>query len=87
LAAPLRIEEFAPEKAWWHNRAEHEHAWRVPIEQIRANGYNLDIKNPHQADADDADPEHLLASYRMLLAELAETREALKQELMAALER
>ena len=31
---PIRIEEFAPEKAWWTNRTETAHAWRVPVEQV-----------------------------------------------------
>jgi type I restriction enzyme M protein len=84
---PIRIEEFAPEKAWWHQRVENERAWRVPVETIKANGYNLDIKNPHQADAEQLDPEHLLASYQSLLAEVAEAREALRRELAASLER
>ncbi|MBW2689848.1 MAG: SAM-dependent DNA methyltransferase, partial [Deltaproteobacteria bacterium] len=35
---PMRIEEFAPEKAWWENREESEQAWKVSIEQIKANG-------------------------------------------------
>jgi type I restriction enzyme M protein len=83
---PIRIEEFAPEKGWWHHRVETEYAWRVSIEDIRASGYNLDIKNPHQIDEAHVDPEHLLASYRSLLADLAETRETLKRELAAALE-
>ena len=84
---PIRIEEFEPEQAWWQNRVENEYAWRVPVETIKANGYNLDIKNPHQVDEEHADPEHLLANYRSLLAEVAETREQLKQELIMALER
>jgi len=33
------------------------------------------------------DPDELLAKYRKLMAEVAETQEALKQELVAALER
>jgi type I restriction enzyme M protein len=84
---PIRIEEFGPEKAWWHSRVENEYAWRVPVETIKANGYNLDIKNPHQVDAEQLDPEHLLASYQSLLAEVAEAREALRRELAASLER
>ncbi len=59
----------------------------MPITDIQASGYNLDIKNPHQVDEEHLDPEHLLASYRGLLADLAETREALKRELAASLER
>ncbi len=84
---PIRIEEFAAEKAWWHGREEHEYAWKVPVEEIRARNYNLDIKNPHRADDGRRDPDELLADYRKLLAALAETRNALKRELMAALER
>lgn len=84
---PIRIEEFGPEKAWWHSRVENEYAWRVPVEAIKANGYNLDIKNPHQIDAEQLDPEHLLASYKSLLADVAEAREALRRELAASLER
>ncbi len=44
---PIRIEEFEPEKKWWYNRKENEFAWKVPIEQVRESGYNLDIKNPN----------------------------------------
>jgi type I restriction enzyme M protein len=59
----------------------------VPVEQIVATGYNLDIKNPHQVSAEALDPEHLLASYKSLLADVAEAREALRRELAASLER
>jgi len=84
---PMRIEEFAPEKAWWQNRQENEQAWKVSVEQIKSNGYNLDIKNPNTVEDDHGDPEELLAEYKTLLASVAETRETLKQELMDALER
>lgn len=84
---PIRIEEFAVEQAWWGNREESELAWKVPIAQIKANGYNLDIKNPHCAAVDSRDPDELLADYQRLLAQLATTRDALKNELIAALER
>ncbi len=82
----MRIEEFAPEKAWWENREENEQAWKVSVEQIKANGYNLDIKNPNTVEEDHGDPEELLAEYKTILAGVAETREALKRELMEALE-
>jgi type I restriction enzyme M protein len=39
---PIRIEEFAAEKRWWKKRKENEHAWKVPVDQIKAGGYNLD---------------------------------------------
>ena len=82
---PIRIDEFAPERKWWKKRVENEHAWRVPIETIKAGNYNLDIKNPHQADDDPGDVEHLLPEYEKLLAQIAETRAALKNELHYAL--
>jgi type I restriction enzyme M protein len=83
---PIRIEEFDVEKAWWIARAESEQAWRVPAEEIRRRGYNLDMKNPNAADEDHRDPDELLAEYREAMAEVEVTREALKGALGAALE-
>lgn len=82
---PIRIEEFEPERAWWNHRVENEQAWRVPIEQIRAGGFNLDLKNPHRKDEGPGDVEHLLPEYEKLLAQIAATREQLKHELHNAL--
>lgn len=84
---PIRIEEFEPEKMWWQKREKNERAWKVSIEEIKAGGYNLDIKNPSVVNNAHRDPEELLAEYRKLLAGIAETRSALKQELEAALSR
>lgn len=82
---PIRIEEFEPEKAWWDNRVENELAWKVPVQVIKDSGYNLDIKNPHTVDFEHRDVEDMLEEYKNLLADLSETRNSLKQELMAAL--
>lgn len=82
---PMRIQEFTPEKKWWTKRKENEFAWKVSIKDIKANGYNLDSKNPHSAEADLGDPDELLADYKGLLSNVAETRDRLKQELMKAL--
>ncbi|NLF15935.1 MAG: SAM-dependent DNA methyltransferase [Lentisphaerae bacterium] len=160
---PIRIDEFEPEKAWWENRAENEHAWKVNIRQIiddaRARAkphwdaaeqaaqeartlrqaisdlkndlkelqdgppaerdrrarrleelqerltateqkaraetqagnslydaaFNLDFKNPHNSDTGPGDVDHLLPEYEKLLAQIAATRAALKQELHQAL--
>lgn len=82
---PIRIEEFEPEKAWWYNRVENEFAWKVPVQVIKDNGYNLDIKNTHKVDAEHVDIDEMLADYEQLLADLDQTRNNLKQELMAAL--
>ena len=82
---PIRIEEFDAEKAWWKNRVENEQAWRVSIETIKAGNFHLDLKNPHNSDTGPGDVDHLLPEYERLLAQIAATRAALKQELHQAL--
>ena len=82
---PIRIDEFKPEKDWWDNREESELAWRVPVEDVIKNNYNLDIKNPNSPEASHGDPDELLAKYRELEAEAQEIRDQLKAELMSAL--
>ena len=44
---PILKSEFDGLKKWWKKRKENEQAWKVSIGTIVANGYNLDIKNPH----------------------------------------
>jgi len=91
---PIRIEEFEAEKDWWgkpdkkgvySKRSEDEHAWCVSIDQIRRGNFNLDLKNPHRTDEGPGDVDHLLPEYERLLAQIAETRAALKTELHRAL--
>ena len=43
---PIQKAEFESLKNWWNNRSENEQAWKVSIDELIANGYNLDIKNP-----------------------------------------
>jgi type I restriction enzyme M protein len=47
---PIQLAEFGTLKSWWANREANEQAWQVDIDTIKANGYNLDIKNPHRAE-------------------------------------
>ena len=82
---PIRIGEFAAERAWWHHREENEFAWRVDIETIRAGGFNLDMKNPHNGDSGPGDLDELLPEYEQLLARIDATRAKLKAELYQAL--
>jgi type I restriction enzyme M protein len=89
---PIRIEEFDGEKAWWGSesdgfaaRVENEQAWRVSIDEIKAGNYNLDLKNPHNPEDGPGDVDHLLPEYEKLLAQIAETRAQLKDELHRAL--
>jgi type I restriction enzyme M protein len=61
---PINIKEFDLEKAWWNNREENQYAWKVSADDIKARGYNLDIKNPHQEADNLATPEVILEKYR-----------------------
>jgi type I restriction enzyme M protein len=47
---PIRLSEFDTLKDWWNNRQVNDQAWQVDVESIKVNGYNLDIKNPHQVE-------------------------------------
>jgi type I restriction enzyme M protein len=82
---PLTIQEFDLEKKWWNKRKESEYAWKVPVKDIAAKNYNLDIKNPHVVDVNHGDPDELMQEYEAITKELIATRDALKKELMAAL--
>ena len=44
---PIQKGEFEGLKKWWKKRKENDQAWKISIETIVANGYGLDIKNPH----------------------------------------
>ncbi len=89
---PIRIEEFEAEKAWWGDeadgfaaRVENERAWKVDIETLRAENWNLDQKNPHAAEAESHDPDELLREYGKLQAEAQGLREQLKAMLTQSL--
>ena len=84
---PIALSEFDLEKGWWNKRVESECAWKVTIDEIKARNYNLDIKNPNIAAAQNGDPGKLLAKYKTLLDDLAQTRASLREELRASLER
>ena len=83
---PMRIEEFSAEKAWWPARQETAQAWKVSIDELRARGFNLDIKNPNAPGATHEDPDVLLARYHQARAAAAAIRAQLRQVLAEALE-
>ena len=84
---PMRIEEFAPEKAWWNDRVENEFAWKVGIDRIRERGFNLDLSNPNAPGQAHEDPDELLARFEKERDAAAALREQLRQALAEALER
>ena len=90
---PIRIEEFEAEKAWWGSaadgfasRVEHEQAWKVSLDTLRAANWNLDQKNPHVGEQVSHDPDVLLADYARLQTEAQALRDELKQILAQSLD-
>jgi type I restriction enzyme M protein len=90
MTRPIRIEHLADCAAWWGGasragRVETERAWKVSAADIKARGYNLDIKNPHTVADDHGDPEELLARLDAAEAEAGRLRDELKAILAEAL--
>ena len=83
---PIKIDEFDAEKVWWENREETPFAWKVSVEDIKANGYNLDIKNPFEEKEKHRDLGELLQEHQELMVSVSETRNLLKAELMKSLD-
>jgi len=57
----------------------------VTAEEVKARGYNLDIKNPHFVADDLGDPETLLADLNAAELETVNLRDQLKAILAEAL--
>ncbi len=76
-------------KAWWGTdrakREETERAWRVPIEEVVAKGYNLDFKNPNAKEAEIPDPETLVAQFTEDRAAAIQARTSLREVLGSAI--
>jgi type I restriction enzyme M protein len=53
---PLHYEEFEPVAAWWDDRVQNEYAWKLSREEIEANDYDLDIRNPRRLAEDTSMP-------------------------------
>jgi type I restriction enzyme M protein len=92
MTKPIRLEHLQGCIDWWggktrKGREETPQAWNVTNEEIKARGYNLDIKNPHTVVDDHGDPDVLLASLKIAEAETARLRDQLKAILAEALAR
>lgn len=77
---PIRIEEFEAEKSWWNNRVESENTWKVSIEDIVKNNYNLDIKNPNKVEENEVlSKEELIEKISKNLEKSREILELIKK--------
>jgi len=85
---PIHIKEFDLEKAWWNNREDEQysrHAWKVSADEIKALGYNLDIKNPHQEVDDLASPAEILEKYNATSKKISSIQDEIINVLTEAL--
>ena len=90
MTKSIRLEHLQPCIDWWGgadrtSRTETERAWKVTAEEVKARGYNLDIKNPHTQEDDLGDPQELLAKLGATEAEVTGLRDQLKAILAEAL--
>ena len=90
MTRPIRVEHLNDCAEWWggaerEGREEGGRAWRVTADEVKARGYNLDIKNPHTVEADLGDPEALLVRLNSAEAEVVSVRDQLKEILADAL--
>jgi type I restriction enzyme M protein len=90
MTKPIRVEYLKPCVDWWggakrKGRVETEFAWKVTADEVKARGYNLDIKNPHTVADDHGDPEELLAKLNEAESQASTLRDQLKSILAEAL--
>lgn len=80
--APLQYEELAGLLKWFRlgKRQVNSHAWNVKAEDVLASGCNLDIKNPHSAEAlAHLPPQQLADNLRLKHERLGAIVEEIKQ--------
>jgi type I restriction enzyme M protein len=90
MTKPIRFEHLKPCIDWWggakrKGRKETEVAWKVTADEVKARGYNLDVKNPHTVADDHGDPEELLHKLDAAEKETDMLRDQLKAILEKAL--
>ena len=90
MTKPIRIEHLKGCIDWWggakrKGRERRSSLGRSTAEDIKARGYNLDIKNPHTVADDHGDPAEWLASLEESERETAALRNKLKSILAEAL--
>ncbi len=70
MTKPIRFEHLQDCIDWWggktrKGREETPQAWKVTADEVKARGYNLDIKNPHTVADDHGDPDDLLKKLKV----------------------
>jgi len=82
MTKPIQKNEFKSLKKWWKKRNENDQAWKVSIEQLKENGYSLDIKNPYTPEEEHSyTSSELIALIHDSFRQSDEVLEKLKKEL------
>jgi type I restriction-modification system DNA methylase subunit len=92
MTKPIRFEHLQGCIDWWggpkrNGREEGPLAWKVTVEDVKARGYDLNIKNPRSINADQNDPGDLLIRLQSTELETVRLRNQLKAILSEALTR
>ncbi|TVZ62664.1 HsdM family class I SAM-dependent methyltransferase [Azospirillum brasilense] len=92
MTKPIRFEHLKECIDWWggaerQGRQETTRAWKVSADDVKARGYNLDIKNPHTVADDHGNPETLLADLNAAEARASSLRDQLRAILAEAVAR
>jgi type I restriction enzyme M protein len=78
---PIQYNEFELEKKWWNNRELNKMAWKVSIDDIKKNNYNLDFRNPSkEAVKDNKDMKTSILEIDEKIKLLIDTFDQLKKE-------
>jgi type I restriction enzyme M protein len=79
---PMKVEEYAPVLTWWKSRKENGQAWKVPVDAVLENNFNLDIKNPNAAKADEhREPEEIVAGIVEMEQRIIALMQDIRQEI------
>lgn len=77
---PIKYDEFSLEKKWWNNRIENEFAWKVDVDTISKNNFNLDINNPTSAKEEKLEsPDYILNEFERIQNEISRGTASLKE--------
>ena len=82
---PIRISEFDLEKEWWNDRENKkfkQYCWKVKVEDVIKNNYNLDINNPNNVDeVDKLSSKEIIDLLEKSMKSNVELLEQIKKEL------
>jgi type I restriction enzyme M protein len=92
MTKPIRLDHFQGCIDWWGARIaraarRRRKKWCVTVDEVKARGYNLDVKNPHAVADDHGAPDTLLANLTAAEVQTMALRDQLKAILAEALAR